>query len=107
MTRLGNDCSGNGLNGDAAWHFSDINDISDEAFPQYRDWNPSNAFTYNYGNLIIGGDPNLDWWGYNTIREIYLFIQNVPGSPLADNIKKSKLAEARFLRAFCYFALVK
>lgn len=107
MPWLGNDCSGNGLNGDAAWHFPDINDISDESFPQYRDWNPSNAFTYKYGNLNISGDPNLDWWGYGTVREINEFIANIPSSPLSAGVVKSKLAEARFLRAFCYFAMVK
>lgn len=106
MPWLGNDCSGNGLDGDAAWHFPDINDVSDESFPQYRDWNPSTAFMYKYGNLNIGGGL-LDWWGYGTVREINQFIQNIPGSPLTDDVKKSKLAEARFLRAFCYFAMVK
>ena len=107
MPWLGNDCSQRGIDGDAAWHFPDINDISDEAFPQYRDWNPSNAFTYKYGNLNIGGDPNLDWWGYGTVREINQFIANIPSSPLTAGVVKSKLAEARFLRAFCYFAMVK
>ncbi len=106
MPWLGNDCSGNGLSGDAAWNFADIDDVSDESFPQWRDWNPSTAFTYKYGKLTISGGL-LDWWGYNTIREINQFIQNIPGSPLQAAEKKSKLAEARFLRAFCYFALAK
>lgn len=106
MPWLGNDCSGNGLGGDAAWNFSDINDVSDESFPQWRDWNPSGAFKYKYGNLNINGGL-LDWWGYGTIREINQFIQNIPNSALNDNVKKSVLAEGRFLRAFCYFALVK
>jgi hypothetical protein len=106
MPWLGNDCSGNGTSGDAAWNFADINDVSDESFPQWRDWNPSTAFMYKYGNLNIGGGL-LEWWGYGTVREINQFIQNIPGSPLEAGVKKSRLAEARFLRAFCYFAMVK
>lgn len=106
MPWLGNDCSGNGTSGDAAWNFADINDVSDESYPQYRDWNPSNTFKYKYGNLNISGGL-LEWWGYGTVREINQFIANIPGSPLDAGVKKSKLAEARFLRAFCYFAMVK
>src|ERR1700761_6064950 len=60
MPWLGNDCSGNGESGDAAWNFADINDVSDESFPQWRDWNPSTAFMYKYGKLNIGGGL-LDW----------------------------------------------
>lgn len=106
MPWLGNDCSGNGLSGDAAWEFTDINDVSDESFPQWRDWNPSTAFMYKYGNLTINGGL-LDWWGYSTIREINEFLENIPTSALNDDEKKAMLAEAQFLRAFCYFALVK
>ncbi|MES2063512.1 MAG: RagB/SusD family nutrient uptake outer membrane protein [Bacteroidota bacterium] len=106
MPFLGNDCSGNGTSGDAAWNFADINDVSDDSFPQFRDWNPSSTFTYKYGNLTINGGL-LDWWGYTTIREINVFLQNLPASALPEADKKPKLAEARFLRAFCYFAMVK
>nr|WP_231876093.1 RagB/SusD family nutrient uptake outer membrane protein [Mucilaginibacter sp. L294] len=106
MPFLGNDCSGNGTSGDAAWNFADINDVSDDSFPQFRDWNPSGTFTYKYGNLTINGGL-LDWWGYNTVREINVFLQNLPASALPEADKKPKLAEARFLRAFCYFAMVK
>jgi len=106
MAFLGNDCSGTGLSGDAAWNAFDINDVSDESFPQWRDWNPSNAFTYKYGNLTINGGL-LDWWGYGVIRKINEFLEKLPSSPLAEEEIKAKLAEARFLRAFCYFAMVK
>lgn len=106
MPWLGNECSGNGMSGDAAWHFPDINDVTDEAIPQWRDALLSTAFLYKYGNLNINGGL-LDWWGYGAVRELNQFLQNVPASPIADNVKKAKLAEARFLRAFCYFAMVK
>jgi hypothetical protein len=107
MPVLGNDCSGTGpFNGDGSWHAFDINDVSDESFPQFRDWNPSNAFTFKYGNLNINGGL-LDWWGYNTVRNINQFLEKLPSSPLPAADIKSKLAEARFLRAFCYFSMVK
>jgi hypothetical protein len=107
MPFLGNDCNASGsFDGDGSWHAFDINDVSDESFPQFRDWNPSNAFTYKYGNLNINGGL-LDWWGYNTVREINQFLEKLPSSPLAAEEVKAKMAEARFLRAFCYFAMVK
>lgn len=106
MTFLGNDCSGTGTSGDAAWNAFDINDVSDESFPQWRDWNPSNAFTYKYGNLNINGGL-LDWWGYGVVRKLNEFLEKLPSSPLSSEEVSAKLAEARFLRAFCYFAMVK
>lgn len=106
MTFLGNDCSGIGQAGDAAWNAFDINNVSDESFPQWRDWNPSNAFTYKYGNLNINGGL-LDWWGYGVIRKINEFLERLPTSPLSEEEIKAKLAEARFLRAFCYFSMAK
>jgi hypothetical protein len=104
MSFMGNECSD--IEGDAYWNAFDINDVSDESFPQFRDWNPSNAFTYKYGNLNIGGGL-LDWWGYGVIRKINEFLEKLPSSPLPAEDVKAKLAEARFLRAFSYFAMVK
>jgi hypothetical protein len=49
----------------------------------------------------------LEWWGYNTIRSINEFIERVPSVPFPADEIKTKVAEARFLRAFSYFALVK
>ncbi|MBE9586646.1 RagB/SusD family nutrient uptake outer membrane protein [Mucilaginibacter sp. JRF] len=107
MPVLGNDCSANGpFEGDGSWHAFDINDVSDESFPQFRDWNPSTAFMFKYGNLNINGGL-LDWWGYNTIRNINQFLEKLPSSPLPATDITSKMAEARFLRAFCYFSMVK
>lgn len=106
MPWLANESGGNGWNGDGFYFEFEVNEVSDECFPQWRDWNPSTAFRYKYGNLNIGGGL-LDWWGYNTIREINVFLERAPGSPLSPEDLKAKLAEARFLRAFCYFAMVK
>lgn len=50
----------------------------------------------------------MEWWenAYYTIRNLNEFIERVPSSPLGNDIKETRIAEARFLRAFCYFAMV-
>ena len=106
MYWLANESGGSGWNGDGFYAEFEVNEVSDECFPQWRDWNPSTAFRYKYGNLTIGGGL-LEWWGYSTIRSINQFIEKIPTSPLSAEEVKAKLAEARFLRAFCYFAMVK
>ena len=106
MSFLANESFGNGWDGDAFYREFEINEVSDECFPQWRDWNPSTAFRYKYGNLTIAGGL-LEYWGYNTIRTINEFIERVPNSPFTPEEIKAKVAEARFLRAFCYFAMVK
>lgn len=51
----------------------------------------------------------MEWWenAYFTIRNLNDFIQKLPSSPLGNDDKAVRLAEARFLRAFCYYAMVK
>ncbi len=51
----------------------------------------------------------MEWWenAYYTIRNLNEFIARVPTSPLSEEFKAIRTAEARFLRAFCYFAMVK
>lgn len=51
----------------------------------------------------------MEWWenAYYTIRNLNEFIDRVPSSPLGEEVKATRVAEARFLRAFCYFAMVK
>jgi hypothetical protein len=63
---------------------------------------------YIHGSLKIGGGCSEYWeLPYKTIRSLNEFIEKVPVSPLADAVKKNRTAEARFLRAFNYFAMVK
>lgn len=107
MPWLANEAGQNtGWRGDAYCGQFEVNEVSDECFPQWRDWNPSTAFTFKYGTLSINGGL-LEWWGYNTIREINVFIEKLPTSVLDPDKQKAKMAEARFLRAFSYFAMVK
>ncbi|MDR2921320.1 MAG: RagB/SusD family nutrient uptake outer membrane protein [Tannerella sp.] len=72
---------------------------------------------YNFGaqghlldmkdNGIQANGIELQWWGnaYYTIRNLNNFIENAGGSTIP-NVDE-RIAEARFLRAFCYFAMVK
>lgn len=60
-----------------------------------------------FGNLKYNS--SLEWWesAYKVIRSLNIFIQKVPSSTLAPAMQKKRIAEARFLRAFNYFAMVK
>ena len=106
MNFLANESGGALWDGDAFAPVFAINEVSDECFPQWRDWNPSTAFRFKYGNLTINGGL-LEYWGYTTIRTINVFIERIPASPFSPEEIKARTAEARFLRAFCYFAMVK
>lgn len=81
-----------------------VNDVSDEC---KSGWIPD-GYVYKLGYLRIGGGL-LEWWenSYKVIRKLNEFIQRVPSSPLSEDVKKERTAEARFLRAFNYFAMVK
>lgn len=81
-------------------------EISDEA--KYT----SGAWTNLVPEKAWGISPDggmMEWWenAYYTIRNLNEFIQRVPASPLRSSIKETRIAEARFLRAYCYFAMVK
>lgn len=48
-----------------------------------------------------------DWWGYPIVRELNVFLEKMPNSPISADIKKQRIAEARFLRAYAYFNMAK
>ena len=81
-----------------------INEVSDECYTQ---WVPIWS-SFKWGNLRINGGL-LEWWeqSYRINRKISEFIERVPSAPVDDNFKKQRMAEARFLRAYNYFTLVK
>lgn len=56
---------------------------------------------------IQSNGTTLRWWdnGYYMNRQLCHFIENIEGSPVSN--AKERKAEARFLRAFNYFAMVK
>lgn len=83
-----------------------INNIADEG---KGGWEISgNAEDYKSGKLDINGG-FLEWWEYPyyIIRNLNQFIKRVPDSPIDNETKKLRVAEARFIRAFNYFSMVK
>lgn len=77
-------------------HFSDnaINGVAG----QYS------ATVFGQGNYTPSNAPSL-WGNYDYIRKANLFIEKVTASQLPADWKKSRLAEARFLRAYFYSQL--
>ena len=81
-------------------------DVSDETKYTLGSW-ANLAWNKSYGITADGGV--LEWWenAYYTIRNLNEFINRVSDSPLDKDLVQQRVAEARFLRAFCYFAMVK
>lgn len=81
-----------------------INNLTDECtWGMYPNWS-----NYRYSGITINGGL-LEWWenSYIIIRQLNDFIARVPDAPIDEASKKSLVAEARFLRAFNYFSMVK
>jgi starch-binding outer membrane protein, SusD/RagB family len=71
----------------------------------FGDWqDPYIASIKIYDNT---GSGLLDYWAYTAIRQVNEFIQGVSASTFEDAYKKQKISEARFLRGFIYFQMVK
>ena len=99
-------CSEVGAKGGETWFDPYyVNDITDECLAW---WWPYSSYNFKFGTLKIGGGL-LEWWenSYAVIRKLNEFIENVPASPIEEASKKGRIAEARYLRAFNYFAMVK
>lgn len=47
------------------------------------------------------------WWGYGAVRQVNLFMEKLAKGSLSQDQKRNYLIEARFLRAFYYFSMVK
>lgn len=71
----------------------------------FGDWqDPYIASIKIYDNTGAG---LLDYWAYTAIRQINEFIAGVSTSGFDQAYKDQKVSEARFLRAFIYFQMVK
>ena len=67
---------------------------------------PSYYSVSTYANSIYTPSNAQGYWDqYNAIRKTNVFIQKVSASTLPDSWKKTRLAEARFLRAYFYHLL--
>ncbi|MGV8092583.1 MAG: RagB/SusD family nutrient uptake outer membrane protein [Mangrovibacterium sp.] len=107
MYFFANESVGNLWSGDCWFPVFTVSEVSDEAIPQWRDAEEAlSKWRYKHGNLTINGGL-MEYWGYGTIRKLNEFIERVPNSPVEPEIAKVRTAEARFLRAFAYFAMVK
>lgn len=72
---------------------------------QNSDLNNLIGLSYNGDNLLIG-----NWWNgcYSVIAQTNLILKKVPGiTPMDETAKKQILGQARFLRAWAYFYLVR
>ena len=80
--------------------------VSDEAKYILGAW-LSIAPTKSFGITADGGI--MEYWenAYYTIRNLNEFIERVATSPIDPEVVKLRVAEARFLRAFIYFSMVK
>ena len=81
-----------------------INELSDES---KRGWIAGQANTKMTGMRI--NTNILAWWesAYEVIRMLNEFIERLPDAPVDESYRKQKIAEARFLRAYNYFSMVK
>ncbi|SEM42954.1 Starch-binding associating with outer membrane [bacterium A37T11] len=61
----------------------------------------------NDDHLGIGGGTSLGWWGYNSVRNVNDFIAKVALANFPAEIKSGWLGEAKFIRAYYYFGMVK
>lgn len=55
----------------------------------------------------IGDGTWLNWWGYKPVRNVNYFISQIKDAKFPDAQKNKWLGEAKFLRAYYYFAMVK
>lgn len=61
---------------------------------------------YRWKNTV-GDGTWLQWWGYGEVRDVNEFIANIKSGNLSGEQKNQLVGEARFIRAYYYFELVK
>jgi hypothetical protein len=84
--------------------FDHGDNYTDNTISQYL-WAGSRSL-YVLGIETPGTNSSLQQWSqYNNIRRCNVFISNVEKSTLSDSWKKTRLAEARFLRAYFHSLL--
>jgi hypothetical protein len=68
-----------------------------------------NAFGCKFHNGLTVNGGLLEWWedAYSMIRSLNMLIEKLPESSNDPDFIASRVADARFLRAFNYFAMVK
>lgn len=84
--------------------FLTLNQLSDEA---KQGWEGSGD-TWKLNGISVDGGL-MEYWNapYKVIRNLNMFIEQANNSPLDKDFLTKRVGEARFLRAFNYFAMVK
>ncbi|WP_207513730.1 RagB/SusD family nutrient uptake outer membrane protein [Longitalea luteola] len=69
----------------------------------------ASAYIQWAGASVNASSVTSDAWAvcYANIRRVNVFLKNAPNSPFSSSLKTTALAEARFLRAWYYFNLMK
>lgn len=85
-----------------------INELSDEATFGWGFYSRFEVADAKGGLLNINGGM-LEYWElpYKVIRALNIFIEKLATAPVSEEFKKVRTAEAKFLRAFNYFAMAK
>ncbi len=80
---------------------------SQAGFPSQFTDEAVRSYTWGAANDPVLGDGWYGWWGYNNVRNVNDFIAKIPTASISEDLKTRFLAEARFIRAFYYFSMVK
>ncbi|WP_164714243.1 RagB/SusD family nutrient uptake outer membrane protein [Chitinophaga rhizosphaerae] len=100
-----NDIYGNMPNGWNRIGNSMLDAATDDAVPSMRG---SSIEDLRFGRIDAFGNPDDVWSSrYTVIRKVNVFLANVDRVPVENEVKGYWKAEARFLRAFAYFELMK
>nr|WP_067061607.1 RagB/SusD family nutrient uptake outer membrane protein [Mucilaginibacter sp. L294] len=75
---------------------SPLSDITDEAMNCLND-----------DRLDIGNGVSLGWWSYGPVRNVNIFLQKIGAAPFPEEKKNGWLGEAKFIRAYYYWGMVK
>lgn len=65
------------------------------------------SYTWGIVNDPVIHDNGFKWWGYNQMRNVNMFLDRIKTAPIEEQSRITYEAEARFIRAFYYFSMVK
>lgn len=65
------------------------------------------SYTWGSQNDPVIGNGWFAWWGYPQMRKVNDFIAKIATANISEDLKTRFAAEARFVRAFYYFSMVK
>ena len=84
--------------------YNGFNTIATHTLPVISD---EATICYNDDRQDIGAGVSLGWWGYNSVRNVNQFIEKISGSTFPKEKINEWLGEAKFIRAYYYFGMVK